>query len=602
MPKELIINAIVPENIRVALLVDGVMQDFFEETQERFRTRSNIYLGKVKTVQQSLDACFVDYGENKQGFLPVSEIVRVNWAKQPKKRSAPRIDDVIKRNQFVVVQVDKEPISTKGARLTTNISLAGRHLVLTPYSEILGVSRKIVDPEQRKKYKELGASLKPPKGMGIIIRTVGFGQAKRAMARDMNFLARLWNEILKRSKRASEPGLLHTEAEIVQRVLRDYYTNDIDKVWIDDQTALDKSRQFLKFFMPREQRKLMHYEGRVPIFSHFNIEDQIESIHRRKVELPSGGSLVIDQTEALVAIDVNSGKMRSNKGQENTAYETNKEAATEIGRQLKLRNLGGIVVIDFIDMTSGAHKTAVERALRESMRNDKARRQIGKISAFGLCTLTRQRLDQSVNVIGFRECPTCAGDGVVREPDAVAIRLLRKIQTSLASGLTESVRVRLHPDLANFLQNKYRSDLASLEHEFNIAIEIEATNDVNPSEEIVEIHSRKIDSKSIVPAAPLDQQPEPVAKKDLPVRAKKKSSRRKPRKTKKPSARPPEKKTIRSSPRPPEKKANKSSPRPPETKTEDSQVQAEKKPVKPKKKRYWGRRKKDSSKKPKKTE
>jgi len=590
MSKELIINAVVPENIRVALLVDGLMQDFFEETQERFRTRSNIYLGKVKTVQQSLDACFVDYGESKQGFLPVSEIVRVNWAKQPKKKSAPRIDDIIKRNQFVIVQVDKEPISTKGARLTTNISLAGRHLVLTPYSEILGVSRKIIDPEQRKKYKELGASLKPPKGMGIIIRTVSFGQKKRAMARDMNFLVRLWKEILKRSKRASEPGLLHTEAEIVQRVLRDYYTSEIDKVWIDDQTALDKSRQFLKFFMPREQRKLMHYEGRVPIFSHFNIEDQIESIHRRKVDLPSGGSLVVDQTEALVAIDVNSGKMRSNKGQENTAYETNKEAATEIGRQLKLRNLGGIVVIDFIDMTSGAHKTAVERALRDSMRNDKARRQIGKISAFGLCTLTRQRLDQSINVIGFRECPTCSGDGVVREPDAVVIRLLRKIQTNLASGLTESVRVRLHPDLANFLQNKYRSDLASLEHEFNVAIAIEATNDVNPSEEVIDIHSRQIDSKSIVPTAPKDPQPEPMAKNDKPNKAKKKSSRRKPRKANKPS------------PKPSETKTNKPKPRPPETKTENSQVQAEKKPAKPKKKRYWGRRKKDSSKRPKKTE
>ncbi|MBW1871723.1 MAG: Rne/Rng family ribonuclease [Deltaproteobacteria bacterium] len=578
MPKELIINAIVPENIRVALFIDGLMQDFFEETQERFRTRSNIYLGKVKTVQPSLDACFVDYGENKQGFLPVSEIVRVNWAKQSKKRSAPRIDDVIKRNQFIIVQVDKEPISTKGARLTTDISLAGRHLVLTPYSEILGVSRKIIDPEQRKKYKELGASLKPPKGMGIIIRTVGFGQNKRALARDMNFLARLWNEILKRSKRASEPGLLHTEADIVQRVLRDYYTNDIDKVWIDDQTALEKSRQFLKFFMPREQRKLAHYEGRVPIFSHFNIEEQIESIHRRKVDLPSGGSLVIDQTEALVAIDVNSGKMRHKGGQEDTAYETNKEAATEIGRQLKLRNLGGIVVIDFIDMTSSAHKTAVERALRDSMRNDKARRQIGKISAFGLCTLTRQRLDQSINVIGFRECPTCGGDGVVREPDAVAIRLLRKIQTSLASGLTESVKVRLHPDLANFLQNKYRRDLASLEQEFNVAIEIEATNDVNPSEEIVEIHSRQIDPKPVLPAQK-DPQPEPA--KEKPVKAKRRSSRRKPRKTDKQSPKPP--KLL-------EKKAG------------DKQVQAEKKTVKPKKRRYWGRKKKDSSKKPEKKE
>ncbi len=510
MTKKLVINAVVPENVRVAETQDGHLLEFFQETQERFRTRSNIYWGKIQNVNRSLDACFIEYGDKKQGFLPLDAIKSAQLNKDGKNKRPVKIDDVAKRGQFLIVQVEKEPMGDKGARLTMDVSLAGRYLVLTPFSEGLGVSRKISDQEQRQQCRELGKSLKPPKGMGIIIRTVGRGQNKRSLSRDMNFLVRLWKEILKRSRTASSPCQLNSDAELVQRVLRDYYTNEIDQVWIDDAKAMEKAQQFFKLFMPRQKDKLRQYQERVPIFSHFEIESQIEDINRRKVELPAGGSIVIDQTEALVAIDVNSGRSKSSRGQEENAYETNLEAAVEIGRQLRLRNLGGIIVIDFIDMLKSAHKSGVERALREAMRNDKARRQVGKISAFGLCTMTRQRLDQSIRLVGFRECPTCRGDGVIRSADAIALRLLRSIQTRVAAEQVKAVRIRLHPEIANYLQNKHRPELLSLEREFGVVIEIDAVSSLLLSEERIEFRPQG-HVKTPVPPAPAAKPSPPPA-------------------------------------------------------------------------------------------
>jgi len=531
MSKEMIINAVVPENVRVAVLVDGRLCEFFEETQELYRSRSNVYLGKVTNVEPSLDACFVEYGADRHGFLPAGEIVPAYWASKKKtKSSRKRIETMVRRKQSLLVQVEKEPIAEKGARLTTNISLAGRYLVLTPYSDSIGVSRKIEDQDQRRRAREMGSSLKPPKGMGFIIRTAGRGETKRAFARDLSFLIRLFKEIQKRKRSRDTPGLVHAEADLIQRVLRDYYTNEIDSVWIDDPNALEKARRFFKVFSPRQRKKLKVHEERVPIFSHFKIEEQIEGIHGRKVELPSGGSLVIDQTEALVAIDVNSGKMKHHRGQEETAYETNLEAAAEIGRQLRLRNLGGIIVIDFIDMTSQSHKTAVERVLRKAMISDKARRQIGKISAFGLCTLTRQRLDQPIRLIGYEECPECHGDGIIRAPEAVAVRLLRRIQARVAFGNVASVFVRLHPDLANHIHNRHRSDLLALEKEFDVEVQIIADHVFARSDEQVDYKERpKQESKgSLTETASRDNDA---------------THKRKPGKQKRPASKKPEKRS-----------------------------------------------------------
>jgi ribonuclease E len=487
MPKEMVINAVVPEDVRVAVLQDGMLEHFFEETVERFHTRGNIYLGRVVSVELSLEACFVDYGVSKQGFLPFDEILPLY--RQEKQKP-------IRRGQILIVQVDKEPVGEKGSRLTTYLSLAGRYLVLTPHSTTRGVSRKIEDPEQRQKHRELVAKLNPPKDSGIILRTAAFGASKRDLARDMNYLIRLWKDLQAKSKQISQPGLLHSEVNLIRRVLRDYYTNDMDRIWIDEAGAHKQAKKFVRLYLPRHQGKLKMFTDRTPIFAHFGIEKQIDAIRSRKVPLPSGGSLVIEQTEALVAIDVNSGKTRGRRDQEENAYETNKEAAVEIARQLQLRNLGGIIVIDFIDMNSSRHRTAVERILRESMRNDKARHQIGKISAFGLGTLTRQRLDQAIRLVGYRECPTCKGDGIIRAPDAAAVRLLRSLQAGLADGSIRVVRVSLHPTLANHLQNKHRGDIVALEREFGVKVDIEAVPDLDLSTEKIEFVPRSVEPQT----------------------------------------------------------------------------------------------------------
>jgi ribonuclease E len=518
----MVINAIVPEDVRVAVLQDGQLEHFFEETVERFHSRGNIYLGKVISIQPSLEACFVDYGTSKQGFLPFDEILPIYLSGQKSVggNTSQRIGQALRRNQVLIVQVDKEPVGEKGSRLTTYLSLAGRYLVLTPHSTTRGVSRKIEDPEQRQKHRELVANLNPPKDSGIILRTAAFGTAKRDLARDLNYLIRLWKDLQAKAKQTSQPGLLHSEVNLIRRVLRDYYTNDMDRIWIDDANAHKQAMKFVTLYLPRHQHKLKMYTDRTPIFTHFEIEKQIEAIRSRKVLLPSGGSLVIDQTEALVAIDVNSGKTRGRRDQEENAYETNREAAVEIARQLRLRNLGGIIVIDFIDMTSSRNTTAVERILREGMKNDKARHQIGKISAFGLCTLTRQRLDQSIRLVGYRECPTCKGDGIIRAPDAMAVRLLRSLQAGLADGSSKAVRISLHPTLANYLQNKHRGDILALERGFGVTVEIDATPEMDLSSENIEFVPKTAEVKT-AETKPSETPPAPKPKRKRRRRKKK---------------------------------------------------------------------------------
>ncbi len=493
MPKEMIINAFVPENVRVAILEDKRLNAFFEDFARDHRSRSNIYLGRIIHIEPSLDACFVDFGKERHGFLPFSEIAPIYRQSNSSKTADKRIEKKVKRGQLLVVQVDKEAVGSKGAKLTTYLSLAGRYMVLMPYSDTRGVSRKIDDPETRKGRKEIIDKLNVPKGMGLILRTAGEDKNKRELTRDLNYLNRLWKEIQKKARKFTGPGLIHAEADLIQRILRDYYTSDIERVWIDDPVALSKAENFFKLFMPRQKRTLRFFSEKLPIFSHFEIESQIEEIHSRRVLLPSGGSLVIDPTEALVAIDVNSGKMKS-KNQETTAFETNLEAVKEVARQLALRDLGGIVVIDLIDMTNGSHKTTVERTLRDELRKGKARTKIGKISSFGLCTLTRQRLGRSIRTLGQRECPTCMGSGLIPDLDVVSMRLMRKLRAEAASGKFKSVRVILALDLANHFQNRFRSEINIIERELDMEVFIEASSSANSQGfEIVYVERKKVE-------------------------------------------------------------------------------------------------------------
>jgi ribonuclease E len=542
MTKEMIINATLPGNARVAFLKDGKLDNYFKETEDSTSTRGNIYIGKVCNVESSLGACFVDYGEDRHGFLAMDDIVSIYWPKKKStKKRAKKIEEVIKRNQTIIVQVDKHPIGTKGARLTTNISLAGRFLVLTPYSEMLGISRKISNLDQRRKCREVASKLSPPSGMGLIIRTVGMDQKKRALARDLKHLVRLWKDIQSRSLSSKPPLLLHKDASIVQRVLRDYYADDVDQVWIDNEDSLKEAKDFTKFFIPRHTKKIKAYSDKLPIFSHFRIEEQIDEIYRRKVKLSSGGSIVIDQTEALVAIDVNSGKSKYDGGQEDTAREVNIEAANEIARQLRLRNLGGIVVIDFIDMNTQANRSAVEKSLKDAMRNDKSRHNIGKISSFGLCTLTRQRFDRPIQQLSYQECPTCSGDGMILAPDSFALRLLRQIQTELANKSVSDIRIRLHPVISNHLQNKYRSDILTMEKKFNVLINIEGTRGLSLSDQQIDLSltpppdERKKDKSESTPSHPIEPNKTPTKSKGK-LTKRSTSATKKRRKTKKSSA------------------------------------------------------------------
>jgi ribonuclease E len=526
MTREMIINAFVPENVRVAILEDGRLKSFFEEFLQDHRSRGNIYRGRIINIQPSLEACFVDYGAARHGFLPFSEIGAHAWARQPKNKSEARIERVMRTGQMLTVQVDKEATGTKGARLTTHLSLAGRFMVLMPYSDTRGVSRKIDDPEQRKQCRELADKLDPPKDTGLIVRTAGLGKNKRDLSRDLNYLIRLWKEIERRAAATELPALLHADADLIQRVLRDYYTGDIERVCIDDRVALEKAEQFFKLFMPRQRRPLEAFSGRAPIFSHFGIEQQLEEIYARRVSLPSGGSLVIDSTEALVAIDVNSGKLKG-RNQEATAYETNLEAAREVARQLQLRDLGGIVVVDFIDMTNAGHKRAVERELRDAMRDDKARHRLGKISTFGVCTLTRQRLGKSVRALGHRECPACSGTGMVPDLDVSSVRLLRKIRAEAAHPEIGGLQVAASPELANHFQNRFRAELLAVEREMDVAIQVLAAADINGSAFQIEAERRSAGAAEPArPEPPAAETPAP-AKSERRRRGRRSSRKRK---------------------------------------------------------------------------
>lgn len=475
MTKKMLINAVDPEESRMAIVEDGVLAELIIETSLQELSRGNIYKGKIVNIEPSLQAVFVDYGEARHGFLPFSEIHPDYYAKnsqEAQKESRPRIQEAIKRNQEVLVQMEKEETGTKGAALTTYISLPGRYLVLMPGSDGGGISRKIEDEKERRKIKEIVQQLEVPAGMGLIVRTAGLEKNKSELAKDMHYLLRLWESILANSKKMPAPSIIYQERDLVIRSIRDYFTPDLNEVLIDNKEFFNRARDFFRVVMPRYQNKVKLYGEKRPLFSKYELEKQLETVYERKVPLKSGGSIVIDPAEALVAVDVNSGRATQGKGMEETAFQTNLEAAEEIARQLRLRDLGGLVVIDFIDMWDRKHKQEVERSLRNALKRDKARVETGRISRFGLLELSRQRIRPAVSERSFISCANCSGSGLVKSTEAAALTILRRVQAGLAKGGCTQVKVELPDEVATYLLNQKRAELVRLEKQYALKIQI----------------------------------------------------------------------------------------------------------------------------------
>jgi len=384
----------------------------------------------------------------------------------------PPIQEIFRRGDEVLVQVIKESIGSKGPTLSTYISIPGRYLVLMPGLNRVGVSRKIVDEGQRRKLREIMHELNPPKGLGFIVRTAGLERTKRELARDLAYLLRLWKVILRRIKKSRAPTPIYQESDMIIRTIRDIFNSEIDTIWIDEPSAFERAQDFLKVVMPRFVNRLKLYDEKVPLFHKYGIEDEIARIQRRHVPLPEGGSIVIDQTEALVAIDVNSGNFRVEDDAERTAFEMNLRAAKEIARQLRLRDLGGVIVNDFIDMREERHRRGVERALREAIKRDRARTKILRMSAFGLIEMTRQRIRPSLKRSIYEDCPHCGGAGVAKTAESMAIDVMRLLALATHREEIRRIAISVNAGVATYLSNRKRKEVAKFESECNMAIQI----------------------------------------------------------------------------------------------------------------------------------
>ncbi len=499
----MLINARTPEELRIAIIDGSTLENYQVEVAERGLTRGNIYRGTVAGIQPSLNAAFVDYGAERDGFLPIQDVVREAFHRKAPTGRRPKIEEVLERGRPILVQVSKEPHAAKGAALTSNLSLAGRYLVVTPYDDIQGVSRKVEDDEIRRQLKEQATKLNLPAGCGVIVRTNALDQNKRELNRDVNALLRVWKRISTEARQGKGAKLVYSDQDLILRAVRDYLDSSIEEVLIDDERAYAKAKEYKRAFMPRSKTRLVRYTERAPLFSSFELEQQIERIYDRSVDLKGGGSIVIDSTEALVAIDVNSGRATRAASQEETALQTNLEAAHETARQLRLRDIGGLIVVDFIDMRSNKSQRKVEKALRDAMKVDKARFTVGRISPNGLLEINRQRIQQALHLRTHRACPTCRGTGRIASREMVGLNLLRRIESRAATRPTERVRIALHPEVADAFQNNRRQEIARLENEFDLEIEIIASNRLHRPDQEIQWFDRSNAAKSrTVPARP----------------------------------------------------------------------------------------------------
>ena len=531
MSKLMLIDATHPEETRVAVVSNGQIEDFDFEARNKRQLRGNIYLAKVTRVEPSLQAAFIDYGGNRHGFLAFSEI-HPDYYQIPKedrealiaeadgevadadedgdeetsaenggdeesddeveRKKARRtalfqrkykIQEVIRRRQVLLVQAVKEERGNKGAALTTYLSLAGRYCVLMPNtSRGGGISRKITNAADRKRLKSITSEFAIPPGAGLIVRTAGAKRTKNEVRRDFEYLTKLWQQIVSKTMESMAPALIHEEGHLVLRAVRDLYDKDVERIIVEGDDAYNEARTFVKMLMPSHTRKVVEHEGGGPLFVVTGVEDQLEGIYSPTVQLPSGGYIVINQTEALVAIDVNSGKSTRERNVETTALKTNLEAAAEASRQMRLRDLAGLIVIDFIDMEDGKNNRAVEKKMKDCLKIDRARVQTGRISQFGLFEISRQRRRAGVLELSSEPCDHCGGTGRVRSIESAAIQLLRTIEARAADDRVQTVHVDAAPDVALYLLNEKRAMIADIERECHVVVRIEADEDLKAGE------------------------------------------------------------------------------------------------------------------------
>lgn len=480
MTSKLLINASDSEECRIVKITDNELEDFQIENAAHAVTQGNIYKGIITRVEPALQCVFVDYGADRHGFLQKNEIHSDYFQDTPSGDQS--ISSVVRKGQHLLVQVTKDPVGRKGAMLTTFISLPGRHVVLMPGSGTIGVSRKITEEKERTRLKSLVDGINIPEGFGLIVRTAGDGCNKTNLARDVKELLRLWKTISEKSVEAEAPSLLYKEQQLVLRTIRDYLTADVNEILVDNEEVYREIREFMSVIAPKNIGIVKLHKGPKPIFTKYELERKIASVFENRVELKSGGSIVIDPTEALVSIDVNSGRGIQKKSVEETAYATNLEAAAEIARQLRLRDLGGLIVIDFIDMRDRKHKQAVEKALKEHMKMDKARAKLGRISQFGLLELSRQRIRPSIQFGTHLPCRFCQGKGQLPSTETLAVSFLRRLHLeSLKEGFG-MVRAIVPPDVADYLLNAKRRELMALETLREIKIRVEAEPGMMPKD------------------------------------------------------------------------------------------------------------------------
>ncbi len=535
MKKEMLINVSQPEECRIAIVEDNLLEELYIERASQDNYVGNIYKGKVVNLEPSIQAAFVDFGVGRNGFLHISDVeaeyfrqggIDPETAKEdgrpgsedfdvdddgdnskgrrPRRRPRnggrprvkPPIQDLFKRGDDVVVQVIKEGIGTKGPTLSTYASIPGRYLVLMPALGRVGVSRKIEDDDARRKLRSTMLELNPPKGLGFIVRTAGQERTKKELSRDLAYLLRLWKVLVRRIKKQPGPCEIYEESDMIVRTIRDILTTDVDAIYIDEEQAFNRAKEFLQLVMPRHVSKLHHYEGKEPLFHRYKLEEEITRIHNRKVPLKEGGSIVIDQTEALVAIDVNSGSFRIDDSAEETAYRVNVAASKEISRQLRLRDLGGVIVNDFIDMRREKHRRGLERSLRDAMKRDRARTKILRTSPFGLVEMTRQRIRPSLKRSVYADCPCCDGRAVVKTAESMAIEVVRMLMLASQQEKCTRVTVRVNDEVSSYLNNKKRKELSLLEDEGDMVVQILGSEALYP--EHLELDCRDKDGNEVV--------------------------------------------------------------------------------------------------------
>ncbi|MDP5135404.1 ribonuclease E [Rheinheimera baltica] len=496
--KRMLINATQEEEIRVALVDGQKLYDLDIESPGHEQKKANIYKGKITRVEPSLEAAFVDYGADRHGFLPLKEISREYFPSGYSFDGRPNIKEVVKEGQEVIIQIDKEERGQKGAALTTFISLAGSYLVLMPNNPRAGGISRRIEGDERQELKDSLGQLQMPDGMGLIVRTAGVGKSFEELDYDLKALLKHWSAITEEAQKRSSPFLIHQESNVVFRAIRDYLRRDVGEILIDNPRVFEEAKIYIQQFRPDFAHRVKLYQGEVPLFMHFQIETQIESAFRREVRLPSGGSIVIDSTEALTAIDINSSKSTKGGDIEETAFNTNLEAADEIARQLRLRDLGGLIVIDFIDMTPVRHQREVENRLKDAVKHDRARVQIGRISRFGLLEMSRQRLRPSLGDSATHVCPRCHGRGTIRSTESSALSILRLIEEESIKDNTSQIHAQVPVSVATYLMNEKREAVRRIEKRQGIRVFVIPNEHLEtPNHEVIRIRiDEEIDDAS----------------------------------------------------------------------------------------------------------